>query len=85
MNTTVKTCGQWAIFSTLLLVGFIAFMVVAGEEDPANPMSFGRFVLLKGAALAVLALCVWGGKWLHRHGCFPEYIDRELKEAEEDC
>ena len=84
MNGKVKVCGQWAVFYPLCLVGFFAFMVLAGDEDPMNPMPFGRWLLIKAIAGGVLALCVWVGKRLHRLGVLPEYID-SITEDEEDC
>lgn len=80
MKTTVKTYAQWAVFSALCLVGFVAFMVVAGDEDPMNPMPFARFFVLKMAALGVIALCVWIGKRLYRKGYLPEYLDKVVEE-----
>ena len=62
---------------TLFAVGFIAFFVLAGEEDPHNPVSFGDFCLIKGAALAVLLVCLGVGKYLGRRGLLPDLNDDE--------
>lgn len=62
---------------TLFSVGFIAFLVLAVEEDPHNPISFVDFCLIKGAALAVLLGCLGVGKYLDRRGLLPDLNDEE--------
>ena len=41
---------QWLVFSLLGLWGFFSFIILAGEEDPMNPLSIEKFFLIKGAA-----------------------------------
>lgn len=67
---------QWAVLSALCFVGIVAFMVVAGDDDPNNPLPIGTWLLVKGVAMAVIALCVLTGKVLHRHGLLPDAIDK---------
>lgn len=70
MKTAIK---QWACLSALLLVGFAAFFVLAGEEAPHEPpMPLGRYIAIKVAALAVLVLCYLAGKYLKHKGLLPE-------------
>ena len=80
MNKTVKTCVQWAAFIALSLVGCVAFMVLAGDEDPANPIPFSRWLLLKAGAGVVLYLCYRVARRLHRLGFLPAYLDRITEE-----
>ena len=80
MKTTVKTCAQWTAFIALCLIGCLAFMLVAGDEDPTNPIPFSQFLLLKAAGGVGLYLCYRVGRWLHRHGYLPEYLDRMTEE-----
>lgn len=74
--------SKWILFYTICTIGFLAFMVLAGEEDPYNPMPLGTFFLYKIGALAVLALCVFAGKKLHAAGMLPKKLDEELEEDE---
>lgn len=80
MNTTVKKCVQWTALSTVCIVGLFAFMLLAGDEDPMNPMPFGRWLLIKALAMVVIAICIWGGKRLYKKGYLPEYIDTVTEE-----
>lgn len=80
MNKTIIKCAQWAVFSALFFVGTIAFMVLAGDEDPMNPMPFGRWLLIKALAMVVIAVLIWGGKRLYKKGYLPEYIDTVTEE-----
>ncbi len=69
----IQQVNQYSLFA----VGLVAFIALAGEEDPQNPVSFGDFCLIKGAALAVLLGCVGIGKLLGRHGLLPSDKDNE--------
>lgn len=68
---------QWAALWILGIWGFLSFIVLAGEEDPANPMPFGRFFLIKASAMLSLVLCYYVGKWLHRAGYLPDELDKD--------
>lgn len=70
MKTTSLFIKQWAILTVLMLVGMAAFLVLAGEET--EPMSFGKFVAIKVAALAVFVACVLAGKYFNSKGLLPE-------------
>lgn len=80
MNTTVKKCVQWTALSTVCMVGFIAFMLLAGEENPRCPIPLGEWVAIKLAALVVIALCVCIGKLLYRLGYLPKFLDKLVEE-----
>lgn len=80
MSKTLREAARWAVFSALCLLGFFAFMMLAGDDDPENPLPAGQWLLIKGAAFLTLLLCVWAGKALHRNGCLPEEIEKEIGE-----
>lgn len=64
---------QWAIVSALFGVGFTALLVLAGEDDSANPMPTGEWYLIKAAAVAVVYACYRLGRFLHNLGLLPEF------------
>lgn len=68
---------QWTVFSVLFTVGFLAFMVLAGEDDPSNPLPIGEWFLIKLSAMAVIGLCVLVGKWLNAKGLIPEISEED--------
>ena len=68
---------QWTAMWFLALWGFMSFLVLAGEDDPYDPMPFRRFCLLKGVAMASLLLCMYVGKKLHKAGYLPDELDDE--------
>lgn len=68
---------QWIVFSLLAIWGFISFFFLAGEEDPMNPLSFEKFVLIKAAAGLSLYLCVRIGSWLNSKGLIPEVSEED--------
>ena len=74
MKKTVdsKTVKQYSVLAALMLWGLISFMVLAGDENPMNPMPWGEFFLIKTAALVSLALCVLTGKALNKKGLLPD-------------
>lgn len=76
MKITVKPCIQWAAFIALSIVGCIAFFLLAGDDDPANPLPLSRWLLIKVAAGCVLYLCYRVARWLHRLGYLPAFLDR---------
>lgn len=73
MTASSTTIKQWACLTALMLVGFAAFLVLAGEEAPNQPpMPFLKFLAIKLGALAVFGLCVLAGRYLYRKGLLPE-------------
>lgn len=63
---------QWGILSVLTAVGFLAFLVLAGEDNPHAPMPLFKLFILKVSALAVLGGCVWIGKICDSKGLLPD-------------
>ncbi len=63
---------QWVVTGILAVWGTFSFLILAGEEDPLNPMPLGQFFLLKSGAMLSLYLCYLTGKWLYSKGLIPE-------------
>lgn len=63
---------QWGILSVLMTVVFMAFVVLAGDDNPHDPMPLFKFLILKLSALAVLGGCVWVGKVCDSKGLLPD-------------
>lgn len=78
MKIDRKKVIQWSILSTLFSVGFLAFLVLAGEDDPQNPLPLGRWLTVKGCAAAVVYFCIKLGKYLDRKGLIPEIDENEI-------
>lgn len=78
MKVTRKSVIQYAILSVLFGIGFLAFMVLAGDDDPSNPLPFGQWLGIKLAAAAVIYLCVKVGKFLDSKGLIPDMDDPEI-------
>lgn len=74
---------KWAIFSALFAVGFIGLLILAGDDDPYNPMPLGRWFMLKafGASLIYAAYLV--GKLLYRSNLLPDSFYKDLDEEDE--
>ena len=78
-----RTIAQWSIFSTLFLAGFMAFLILCGEDNPEQPMSDTVFFGLKLAAGVVLYFCIIAGKYFNHRGLLPEIINSK-KDKQED-
>ena len=72
---TVKDIGKKVLLGTIFCWGMLSFMVLAGDEDPNNPMTASEFFLAKFAAFVSLAMCVLAGKYCYRKGWLPEELD----------
>ena len=68
---------QWLVFTLLGIWGFFSFIILAGEEDPMNPLSIEKFFLIKGAAGLSLYLCVRLGSWFNSKGLIPEMSEED--------
>lgn len=80
---TITELTRWALLSTLIFVGVLAFLIFIGEETPDNPMTIGEFFVIKFGALATIYGLVQLGKCLCKHGLLPQsFIDEISKEDE---
>ena len=50
----MKRVIQWSLMTALCLWGFFSFLILAGEEAPDSPYTFGQFMLIKSAAIVNL-------------------------------
>lgn len=69
---TISEAAKWAMLSIIGIWGFISFIMLAGEENPLEPMSLSRFILIKLCASISLYLCYLTGKWLSKAGYLPD-------------
>ena len=78
----LKTIAKNILFYGIVCAGVILFMLVAGEENPDEPMTLAQFASIKFGSLAGLFLLVKVGKVLYNAGCFPEHVMKEIEEEE---
>lgn len=74
MKPQIKTILTSATAVALFVIGLAAFLVLIGDEAPDAPMSIGEFILVKGAAMAVLVAVALITKKMFEHGLLPEWI-----------
>lgn len=70
-STTTQQAIRWAVFCVLVTWGILSFLVLCGEENPEEPMSFVSFLVWKIAALVNLIVCYQIGKRLNKRGWLP--------------
>lgn len=63
---------QWVIAYTPLTIGFFALLVLAGDDNPAHPISNFDWFAIKGIAAAVIYICYIVDKFLYKIGYMPE-------------
>lgn len=74
MKPQIKTILTSAAAVVLFVIGLAAFFLLIGDEAPDAPMSIGEFILVKGAAMAVLVAVALITKKMFEHGLLPEWI-----------
>ena len=74
MKPQIKTILTSAAAVALFVIGLAAFLLLIGDEAPDAPMSIGEFILVKGAAMAVLVAVALIAKKMFEHGLLPEWI-----------
>jgi hypothetical protein len=79
MKNKFSEIWKWAVFYMLFGTGFLAFLVLAGENDE---MPIGTFCLYKLGAIVVILLCVWAGKKLEKAGLLPQKLYEEMEDEE---
>ena len=70
MNT--KKVLSWLLVSAIGIIGMIAFMVLAGDEDPMNPLQLSEWFLIKGLAAASIAALYFIARYCDRKGWLPK-------------
>lgn len=78
MKITRKSVIQHVILFALFSVGFFAFMLLAGDDDPSNPLPIEQWLGIKLAAAVVIYACIKLGKFLDSKGLLPEMDDPEI-------
>lgn len=71
------TLKQWVVLNALVFVGFIGFIILAGEEAPNAPLSLVHWLLLKGFGIAIIVTCWLVGRILNAKGYLPNLDDME--------
>lgn len=74
MKPQIKTILTSAAAVALFVIGLAAFLLLIGDEAPDAPMSVGEFILVKGAAMAVLVAVALIAKKMFERGLLPEWI-----------
>ena len=74
MKPQIKTILTSAAAVALFVIGLAAFLLLIGDEAPDAPMSVGEFILVKGAAMAVLVAVALIAKKMFEHRLLPEWI-----------
>lgn len=74
MKPQIKTILTSAAAVALFVIGLAAFLLLIGDEAPDAPMSIGEFILVKGAAMAVLVAVALIAKKMFEHGLLPEWM-----------
>lgn len=74
MKPQIKTILTSSAAVALFVIGLAAFLLLIGDEAPDAPMSIGEFILVKGAAMAVLVAVALIAKKMFEHGLLPEWI-----------
>lgn len=69
------TLKQWACVTALSCIGFIGFIMIAGEDDINNPMPLLKWLVIKVIGFALFILCFKIGKALDKKGLLPECKD----------
>lgn len=79
MKITRKSVIQHVILYFLFAIGFFAFLFLAGDDDPSNPLPIGQWFGIKLVAAAVIFVCVKVGKYLDSKGLMPDMDDPEIE------
>nr|DAE42624.1 MAG TPA: hypothetical protein [Caudoviricetes sp.] len=77
MKPQLKTILTSAAAVALFVIGLAAVFLLIGDEAPDAPMSIGEFVLVKGAAMAVLAAVGFIAKKMFDRGLLPWITEQE--------
>lgn len=66
-----RTIIQWAVYIIIGTWGFLSFCVLAGDENPNEPLNNEKFFTVKAIAAASLYACYRVGKFCVKLGLFP--------------
>lgn len=71
------TPKQHAWLTLVLVIGFIGFILIAGEEDTNNPMPLLKWAILKALGVAMFGGSIFLGILLDRKNLLPECNEDE--------
>lgn len=77
MKPQLKTILTSAAAVALFVIGLAAVFLLIGDEAPDAPMSIGEFILVKGAAMAVIAAVGFIAKKMFDRGLLPWITEQE--------
>ena len=63
---------QWLILTVVFMIGVVGYIFMAGEDDPFNPLPFGKWFLLKMVGLALFIIAFLMGRYFNRKGLLPD-------------
>ena len=84
MKTRPKTFVQWLMFLSLTTIGLFSFLVMAGDENPQQPLTISEWLLVKFSAAIVFISVYLACRFCYNNGLFPEYIDRVASKEEQE-
>lgn len=74
---STKKIFSWLLLSAISGIGMIAFMVLAADDDPMNPLPFTQWILIKGIAAASIAALYFIARYCDRKGWLPEISEED--------
>ena len=77
---TTGNVFKWCIATAIFAVGFFGLLILAGDDDPYNPMPLGRWFMLKAMGAALMYVAYRIGRLLDRYNLLPEFKDLEEDE-----
>lgn len=73
------TPKQYAWFALVFIIGFVGFLLMAGEDDVNNPMPLLKWAIIKLIGVLMMSGAIALGAYLEKKRLFPD-----CKEDEED-
>lgn len=70
---------KMGILTVVFGIGFFGFLLLAGDDEPSNPLPFGLWLLYKGLGGGLIYAAIQIGKWLNRSNLLPDSF-RDLKD-----
>lgn len=67
-DNILKQAALFVVFG----IGFFGLLILAGDDDPYNPMPLGRWFLLKAFGAALMYVACRIGKLLYHHNLLPD-------------
>lgn len=78
-----RNIAKWAVLIAVFCWGTFNFLVLAGEENPNEPMLLLMFLIVKSGAMANMYLCYKVCQWLYKKGLLPDYVKKQIEMEDE--